>query len=84
MPLICAQPPRNTWDLAMWPSGLGGGAARGNSGEVVAGEGREGKESGPGVTGARFGYLLAAGRGPAGGYDGRRRRWPLEALLRQG
>jgi hypothetical protein len=68
----------------MWPSGLGGGAARGNSGEVVAGEGREGKESGPGVTGARFGYLLAAGRGPAGGYDGRRRRWPLEALLRQG
>jgi hypothetical protein len=42
MPLVRAQPPRNTWDLAMWPSGFGGGAARENpaaSPAVLAGEG---------------------------------------------
>jgi hypothetical protein len=55
----------------MWPSGLGGGAAGGNPGEVLAGERREGKESGLGVTGARFGCLFAAGRGPASGHGGR-------------
>jgi hypothetical protein len=45
----------------MWPSGLRGGAARENPGEVLAGEGREGEESGLGVTGARFGCLFVAG-----------------------
>jgi hypothetical protein len=32
---------------------------------------------------ARFGCLLAAGRGPAGGHGGSQRRPPLEALLRR-
>jgi hypothetical protein len=56
MPLICAQPPRNTLDLAMWPSGLGGGAAKENpaaSPAVLAGEGAR---EVLGVVYDRFGY----------------------------
>jgi hypothetical protein len=34
------QAPRNTRDLAIWPSGLGGGADRGNRGDLAGELGR--------------------------------------------
>jgi hypothetical protein len=58
MPLVCSKDPGITLDLAMWPLGLGGGAARENPGEVLAGEGREGEESGSGVTRLDLGAYL--------------------------
>jgi hypothetical protein len=61
VPLVCAKAPGITLDLARWPSGLGGGATRENPGEVLAGEGREWEESGPGVTGLDLGAYLQRG-----------------------
>jgi hypothetical protein len=58
----------------MWPSGLGGGAARGNSGDLVG-------ELGRGVAGEQLGVeraqsvcSLVAGTGPEAGRGGGRRR----------
>jgi hypothetical protein len=78
MPLICAQLPENTWDLAMWPSGLGGGAARGASGDLAGelGRGVAGEELG--VERAPSGCSLTAETGPATGRGRGRRRRPLE------
>jgi hypothetical protein len=54
----------------MWPSGLGGGAARGNSGDLagVLGRGVAGEDLG--VERARSGCSLATGTGPAAGRGG--------------
>jgi hypothetical protein len=62
----------------MWPSGLGGGAARGNSGDLAGelGLGVAGEELG--VERARSGCSLAARTGPAAGRSGGRWRRPLE------
>jgi hypothetical protein len=78
MPLVCAKDPGITWDLAMWPSGLGGGTARENLG-VLAGElGRGVAREALGVAGDRFGCSLAEERWPAGRHGGGRRWRPLE------
>jgi hypothetical protein len=55
MPLVCAKAPGITLDLAMWPSGLGGGAARENPGEVLAGEGWKGGRMAQGSRGLDLG-----------------------------
>jgi hypothetical protein len=83
MPLVCAKPPGITWDLAMWPSGLGGGPARENPGDL-AGELCRGVDGDAlGVAGDRFGCSLATERWPAGGHGGGRRRRPLEVRFRR-
>jgi hypothetical protein len=60
MPLICAKAPRINWDLAMWPSGLGGGAARENPSDLVSELGRGVAGDALGVAGDQFGCSLAA------------------------
>jgi hypothetical protein len=64
----------------MWPLGQRGGVARRipvSSPAVLVGEAAG---EGLGFTRARFVCLHVAGRGPAGGHMGGRRRRPLEAL----
>jgi hypothetical protein len=75
MPLVCAKAPGNTWDLAMWPSGLGNGAARENPGDLAGELGRGLAGEALGVAGDRFGCSLAAERWPAGGHGGGRWRF---------
>jgi hypothetical protein len=63
--------------------GQGGGATGRIPATSLAALGGEVAGEGLGVTRERFVCLHAAGRGSAGGHGGRRRRRPLEALLRR-
>jgi hypothetical protein len=64
MPLICAQAPRNTCDLAMWPSGLGVARPGENSGDLAGELGREVAGEALGVARDRFVCVHVAGKGP--------------------
>jgi hypothetical protein len=82
MPLVRTQPPRNTWDLAMWPSGFGRGAARENpaaSPAVLAGEGAR---KVLGVVRDRLVCGFGADRSPVSFHGGTGRRWPRAAFFR--
>jgi hypothetical protein len=80
MPLVCTKLLRKKSGLAMRPLGAWGGAARRISARPAAGMAGGVAGEGLGFTRDRFVCLHAAGRGPAGGHGGDRRRWPLEAL----
>jgi hypothetical protein len=59
MPLVCAKAARITWNLAMWPSGFGGGATKENSGDLAGELGRGVVGDALGVVGDWFGCSLA-------------------------
>jgi hypothetical protein len=58
IPSVCAKAPGKCSGLAMWPPGLGGGAARGNPGDLAGGLGRGVAGEALGVAGDRFGCSL--------------------------
>jgi hypothetical protein len=72
MPLVCTKHLTKSSDLAMWSSGLGGGAVWGNLGDLAGELGRGVAGKVLGVAGVRFGCSLAAETTPAGGYGGAR------------
>jgi hypothetical protein len=81
MPFGCAKDPGITWDLAMWPSGLGGSTTRGNPSDLAGELGRGVSREALGVARDRFGCSLAADTMPTGRHGGGRRRAPLEAVV---
>jgi hypothetical protein len=83
MPLICAQALRNTWDLAMWPPRLGGGAARGNPGDLAGELGWGVAREALGVARDRFVCWFGAERAAGERHGGGRQQPPLEPGLRR-
>jgi hypothetical protein len=68
----------------MSSSGMAAGGSGQNSGEGLAGEGREWVEDGRGLTTGRFGVEVGAEGRPAAGFRGAIRCRPRERLLRRG